>query len=68
MEVITLEKPKKTSWNKGMKMSPYYCAKLSAIRKNRIITPETCANISKALMGHKLSDETKWKIGLAHLG
>lgn len=37
-------------------------AKISAAGKGRKPTPEACANVSAALMGHSVSEETKAKI------
>ena len=53
---------------KGRKMSPEFCAKISAARKGKKLSPETCAKISAARKGIKRSPETLAKISAANKG
>ena len=53
---------------KGRKMSPEFCAKISAARKGKKLSPEFCAKMSAVRKGKKLSPETCAKISAARKG
>ena len=53
---------------KGRKMSPEFCAKMSAARKGIKRSPETCAKIRAVRAGKKHSSETRDKMRAAQTG
>jgi hypothetical protein len=66
---VKITKTEARATSKGFwKMSPEFCAKVSAGLKGRTLSAETCAKVSAGLKGRTLSAETCAKISAARKG